>query len=240
MKGKDVVAALRKKLRTKTTKETAARVGLTSQGIRNWQNRRNDVKPSDVARLVAKAQEAERARVETTSIRPIVEFHPIDRAKPDVWFDIFDVRDGGKSKHPYREGLRQELEEHRGVYIFYDSRGRALYAGKAARTTLWREMKSAFNRDRGVQMIKRVRHPERRQRYRNSDERARQIRAKQVGLHDLAHYFGAYAVQDGMINELESLLVRGFANDLLNVRMEKFSRHRSARKKARKSRRGRR
>lgn len=39
-----------------------------------------------------------------------------------------------------------------------------------------------------------------------------------------------------MINELEALWVRGFVNDLLKVRMEKFARHRSG-SKSRRSRR---
>jgi hypothetical protein len=50
----------------------------------------------------------------------------------------------------------------------------------------------------------------------------RQIRLRAVPLHDLAAYLSAYRVVDGLIGELESLLIRAFANDLLNVRMEKF------------------
>lgn len=52
-------------------------------------------------------------------------------------------------------------------------------------------MKTAFNRDRGVQKIKRVRHPERRQAYRSSDEVALQIRATHARCHDLAAYLRA-------------------------------------------------
>jgi hypothetical protein len=43
-----------------------------------------------------------------------------------------------------------------------------------------------------------------------------------VPLHELAIYFSAYQVDDEMVDKLEALLVRSFANDLLNVRMEKF------------------
>jgi hypothetical protein len=60
------------------------------------------------------------------------------------------------------------------VYVFFDSRGQAIYAGKAKRQTLWKEMTAAFNRARdSVQRIKRVRHPKRRVAYRTSDEKAR-------------------------------------------------------------------
>jgi hypothetical protein len=73
-----------------------------------------------------------------------------------------------------------------------------------------------------VQQIKRVDHPERRQEFRTSDEKRRQIRLRRVPLHDLAGYLSVYHVADGLIGKLESLLIRGFANDLLNVRMENF------------------
>jgi len=85
-------------------------------------------------------------------------------------------------------------------------------------------MTNAFNRKRGeLQTIKRVRHPKTKVTYRTSDEKARQIHDYEVPLHELAAYFSAYEVTDGMIPEVESLLVRSFANDLLNKRMEKFS-----------------
>ena len=48
----------------------------------------------------------------------------------------------------------------------------------------------------------------------------------QLELFDLAAYFSAYEVADGMIEELEALLVRAFANDLLNVKMETFAHQR--------------
>lgn len=44
--------------------------------------------------------------------------------------------------------------------------------------------------------------------------------AKEGGL---GRYFSAYNVDSGMIDALEALLVRGFANDLLNVKMETFA-----------------
>jgi hypothetical protein len=84
-------------------------------------------------------------------------------------------------------------------------------------------MNLAFNRNRkDVQEIMRVKHPERNQAFKTSDEKRRQIRPHAVALHQIASYVSAYKVADGMINELEAMLVRSFANDLLNVRMEHF------------------
>lgn len=110
-----------------------------------------------------------------------------------------------------------------GLYIFYDTRGRALYAGKARKQSLWYELNLAYNRERGVQNIFRVSHPERRQNFRTSDEVRRQIRSFNVKLHELARYVSAYQITDAMINDVESLLIRAFPNDLLNKRMENLS-----------------
>lgn len=91
-------------------------------------------------------------------------------------------------------------------------------------------MNLAYNRARGeVQKIKLVAHPERNQEFIPAYEQARQPSYWQLELHALATYFSAYWVADGMIDDLEALLVRGFANDLLNARMEKFTHSRKER-----------
>ena len=55
----------------------------------------------------------------------------------------------------------------------------------------------------------------------------RQPKDTQLELFEMAHYFSAYNINYGMIDELEALMVRGFANDLLNVRMETFAHSRA-------------
>jgi hypothetical protein len=116
----------------------------------------------------------------------------------------------------------QELKDHNGIYIFFDSRGRAIYAGKAVQQKLWSEIKSAFNRQRGeVQTIKRVAHPNKNYTFRRSEP---------VALHAIAAYLSAYAVPIGLVSKIEALLVRGFANDLLNTRMESILPRKTAKK----------
>ena len=162
-----------------------------------------------------------------------MEFFEIDLcdSRYGASFELFGIKDESGKVHPYYAGLRSELESKHGVYIFFDSRGQAIYAGKARRQTLWKEMNLALNRDRGaVQTIKRVRHPAgRRMEYRTSDEKDRQIVDQQVSLSGIASYFSAYEVVDEMIEDVEALLVRSFANDLLNIKMERFERHRRKR-----------
>jgi hypothetical protein len=84
-------------------------------------------------------------------------------------------------------------------------------------------MNLAFNRDRGeVQSIKRVQHPSSRVPYKDAEDGKRKIKKQQIPLHEIASYMSAYEVADDLIGKLEALIVRTFANDLLNVRMEKL------------------
>jgi hypothetical protein len=207
-----------------TDRQLADRLGITVQSLSNWSKRRN-ISPQQMSGLLFKMEEKAVERAEQQAIRPIVEFFELDPTESmhGARYEIFCVKDDDEKEHPYLKGLRSELERYHGVYIFYDSRGRALYAGKARQLRLWSEINNAFNRSRTVQQIRRVDHPERRLDFRTSDEKRRQIRRRSVPLYDLAQYFSAYAVADGLISELESLLIRGFPNDLLNVRMEKFT-----------------
>jgi hypothetical protein len=68
--------------------------------------------------------------------------------------------------------------------------------------------------------------------YKTSSEKSRQIIESAVPLHEIAYYFSAYEVEVGMIDELESLLIRSFANDLLNVQMGRFEQQRKKKRTA--------
>ena len=174
---------------------------------------------------------AARQAAEKEAIKPIVEFFKFNAAE-SVQGKKYELYAPEEAKnHPYLGGLKEELQKHHGIYVFYDSRGRALYAGKAKKQSLWEELKNALNRSREIQKIKRVSHPHARTRFRTSEEKTRQIKAETVALHHLATYVSAYAVPDGLINSLEALLVRGFANDLLNIRMERFAARPSKKRK---------
>lgn len=223
MNGHNIVLGLKKKFAITTDAALAKQLGMTTQSVQNWKNRKT-VTDLQVCSLVHHAARAGVSNVQATTIRPIVEFFSIDKveSKQRVKYELFSAETGG-SKHPYLGGLRGELDTHHGVYVFFDSRGQAIDVGKARRQTLWKEMKLAFNRERrDLQKIKRVHHPTRKQPYRTSQEKARQIVDRSVSLHEIATYFSAYQVADAMINELEAVLVRSFANDLLNKKMERF------------------
>ena len=216
MRGAALITALKKKFRVLTDAALAKHLGIAVPTVQLWKKRKT-VTPKLVASLTHKAS------FQSNFIRPLVEFFPIEKCetKKGAGFEVFSIWDNDDAEeHLYRDGLKEELAEYHGVYVFFDSRGQAIYAGKARRQKLWKELNLAFNRKRAdVQTIRRVAHPSRQQKY---SIKPRQIVSHEVALHELAAYFSAYQVPDAMINDLESMLVRSFANDLLNVRMEKF------------------
>jgi hypothetical protein len=228
MNGQNVISELKKKFRVMTDKALGEVVGLSVPAIQNWKKRPRCTL-RQIAGLVHAASTAGALRFRSNAVRPLVEFFEIDEceSKRGAVNELFGVQDQSGNTHPYLTGLKEELASNHGVYVFFDSRGQAIYAGKARKQSLWKEMNLAFNRQRGeLQTIKRVQHPERKVGYKTSDEKVRQIIDQQVPLSDLAAYFSAYEVADEMIEDVEALLVRSFANNLLNKRMERFSRHR--------------
>lgn len=223
MKATELIDALSRKLGTTSQGELAGVLGVTVGTLINWKNRDEDLSPIQVAAALAKSRSAAVRKAQIETIQPIVELYPISRcssAREANW----EVFDGGKNATLYAQGLKAALQDSYGIYIFYDSRGQALYVGKAREQTIWKEMNHAFNRSRGeVQSIKLTHHPDRNQEFQPGYEKLRKIKDTKLDLYDLSCYFSAYHVDDGMIEDLEALMVRGFANSLLNVKMETFA-----------------
>lgn len=221
MDGASVIKQLKRKLGLFTDAQLANKLGISYASVSVWKSRQ-DVTALQAAGLIASGVETAEMRAtneaEANAVRPIVEYFPLSKCKSKGGgkYELFDSSNG----HKYLAGLRAELSNKHGIYIFYDSRGHAIYVGKAREQRLWQEMNSAFNRKRDVQTIMKVAHPERNQDFKTSDEKKRQIREFTVELHHIAAFASAYLVADGMINSIEAMLVRCFANDLLNVRME--------------------
>lgn len=226
MKGSEAILNLKRKFRVKTDSSLAERLGMSFPSVQVWK-KRPKVTARQLAELVDRACRAGARTSQATALRPLVEFFRIEKQKTShgVMYRVFE-----EGSHPYKKGLKEELDCHHGVYLFFDSRGQAIYTGKARRQTLWTEINTVFNRDRGdLQKIKRVNHPTSRVGYKTGSEKTRQIVDSSVPLHEIAAYFSAYYVSDGMINDLEALLVRSFANDILNKKMESFGQAKSKR-----------
>jgi hypothetical protein len=203
-------------------KAIAMRLGISAQTLRNWQNTRGELEPFQITNALLKAEGNAVENAQYQTIRAIVEFYEIEcvDSKGGSTCELLPRASEGTSM---QNSVREELQGRNGLYLFYDSRGRALYVGKARRQSLWKEMNLAFNRSREeVQSIKLVQHPSRGQSFKPGYKHARQPAWRSLKPYDLASYFSAYWVVDGMIDDLEALIVRGFANDLLNIKMERF------------------
>lgn len=224
----DFLTALGRKIGRSSRRDIARFLGLSETALYNWKKRKSPLTPDVLASAVVKAVQASARRAQAQIVTPIAEFFPITvtRSRGGAKSELFAT---DHTSPAYRTGLRKALQEAKGIYIFYDSRGRALYAGKAKQQSLWSEMKNAFNRDRDTQKLYRVRHPKGNVAFRTGSANARQPRVTETQLHELAKYFSAYKVSELLIDDVEAMLVRGFANDLLNKKMERFRHVRAAR-----------
>ena len=197
----------------------ALALGMSTVQLYSWKRRRTGLTAQQLSNAIKKASSVAKADAKNSTIRPIAEFVPIKRAGGGKGYQLFAA--DPKANRYFRE-LKEELVKHQGVYLFYDSRGHALYAGQTSKQGLWKEMNLAFNRNRATQSIKLVRHPKIGFQFKTTEKLDRQIRDTNLQLHDLAAYFSAFHVEDAMIDDVEALLVRAFPNDLLNSKMERF------------------
>ncbi|MCX7108720.1 MAG: hypothetical protein NTX45_01065 [Proteobacteria bacterium] len=178
MKASAFVANLRKKFSDEYEiggdQSVAARLGVSLATLRTWAKSDKDLAAFQITNALLKSHSKIVSQAQIDTIKPIVEFYEIDRS---------DSKGGCKSEilpqmekcSKMQRGVREELLKRSGIYIFYDSRGRALYAGKARKQNLWKEMNLAYNRARGeVQKIKLVSHPERNQEFKPGYEHTRQ------------------------------------------------------------------
>jgi hypothetical protein len=223
MNASELVQYLEEKLGAVSNQELAAMLGITPSVLSVWRRPSTTLTPLQVANAIVKSQHAAKADVHSHAIRPIVEFFPIYAVTTGRLEKQQAVFTTGKEAGKHLIGLKRELENAKsGLYIFYDSRGKALYAGQTQRQNIWKEMNLAFNRDRSAQVLTLVRHPERDVEFKPANSKVRQPTDTTMKLYDLAAYFSAYEVLPEMVDNLEALLVRAFPNDLLNYKMEKF------------------
>lgn len=222
MEGKRVIAALERQLGARGDEALADALGCTTQAVARWRDSPSLTTRQVVSMVVGRGKAAT-AQVAQHSLYAIVEFFPVTPVRRGArgTVDLFDA-----TQDDYRRGLRKVLDQTSGVYVFYDSRGRALYVGKAQRQSLWRELRSALNRSRGGQTLTRVVHDTSAPFELDRDSK-RALVSRQVPLAELAAYFTAWEVDPVvMIPQVEALLIRSFANDTLNVRMERLGHQR--------------
>ena len=199
----------------------ASLIGLTPGRISQMRSGKRNLTARQLAGYIQKAEERGRRLAYSDPIRPIVEMYPINAvlSKQEAKWELLAT---GK-KNPRNQALREHLEAAQGLYMLYDSQGCVIYAGKTAKLGIWKEMTSAFNRERTNHQAFFVSHPTTGSTFSPAWKTPRQPNKRIVYLHDTAHYFSAYEIAPELIPNLEALVIRAFCNSLSNKKMEKFS-----------------
>lgn len=178
-------------------KDLAKYLGLSYRKITNWKQNGACQKGNVESLLNAIVKHAIK-----NSYIPIAELKAIKSVRKGNSFEI-GIRLSQK--------LMQKIQVacSGGIYIFYDSRGKAIYAGqskKSSSQSLWKEMNAAFKRKRTSQTI--------------ICDDCGHLKKKSYYLHEVSKYVTIYLVHEFAIKDFEALLIRSFPNDLTNIRME--------------------
>lgn len=231
MKSTELLRHLAKKMSAVSETELAAVLGLPGHQLSHWRKESTTLSPLQVANAIANAHKTAKSHAHSTAVKALVEFHPITATAVGRSGKSLQVFPTGPDAGRYLTGLCEVLAQAKsGLYIFYDSRGKALYAGQTKKQNIWKEMNFAFNRERSAQVMTLVRHPTNDVNFRSAHVKVRQPTSSTLKLHDLATYFSAFEVVPEMVDDFEALLIRAFPNDMLNYKMEKLGK--AARKAA--------
>lgn len=216
MEANSLLNVLKKKLKLSTERELAEVIGKNQNTLTYWRRNRINLNANQIAMIVKKAIDGGKAEARKYSIKPIVEYYPINRTKSrqEAKWEILNTSLQRGQK------IRSILCKEHGVYLFYNSQCNAIYVGIAKKTNLWNEMISAFNRSRDPQVVWQVNHPATGNNFEPAYKKQRRIIKKKVYLHDIAFYFSAYSIEKDLIENAEALLIRVFANNLTNEKME--------------------
>lgn len=200
--------------------QVARLLGLTSGRVSQMRNRDHELTPRQMVSYIERAQRSAEVAAIADAVRPLVEMYPLEpvASRGQAKWELLPT----SRVHSRFIAMREALENVRGVYVFFDSNGRAVYVGKTERQNLWKEMTSAYNRERQSHQAFFVQHPTTGKTFSPAWQTPRQPRKRLVRLHEVAHYFSAYEVAAELIPSLEALLVRTFCNTLSNKKMERF------------------
>lgn len=221
MNAKILLEKLKKKFQLNSDKELAEKSGINPNTISQWKTKPEGLNETMIANLIYKAVDRGGDIALQNGILPIVEFYPVEHAESRQGAK-WEILPTNKNENPYQHQIRRTLMDAKGIYLFYNSAGKVLYAGKTLKQDLWKEMNDAFNRNRAAQTAYFVNHPQKGN-FLPAHEKQKRLTLNKVYLHDIAYFFSAYKVHPALISNLEAFLIRALPNDLSNTRMESFN-----------------
>ena len=216
MEAKKLLTTLKAKLNLKNDSQLAKAIGITQPTLIRWRRNETRLDANQISNIIKKALKRGEQNARKYSIKPIVEYYPIEDT---------ESKQGAKREILNMTKIREKkikdilLKEH-GIYVFYNSQCNAIYVGKAKKRNLWDEMKTTFNLAREPQILWCVDPPSNNRDFLPVYEKRGKIKKRKVYLHKIAHYFSAYSIERDLIDNAEALLIRVFANDLTNEKIE--------------------
>ena len=214
----DLFDLIKRRNKLSSDSALAAFMGLTPARINQMRTSASNLTPRQIAGYIERAKAVGANDALSEPIRPLVEMYPIEAtlSKQEKKWELLPT---GKA-HQLNRQLRDVLSKAQGLYMLYDSQLDVIYAGKTLKAGIWKEMTLAFNRTRAGPF--RIDHPTTGT-FSPAWETKRQPKKRPIHIYDTAHFFSAYEVKQGLISNMEALVIRAFCNSLSNVKMEKFS-----------------
>lgn len=197
--------------------------GISYPVINYWSTGNGSLTERTLSSAIRAAWSGGRDCIAKYGIRPVIEHYPLDCAesRSGNYFELLDTSE----KDSYNYEIRKYLEKCKGIYVFYDSNWEVIYIGKTSGVgqNLWIRMNQTYNEEKSQLKIYRVAHSYRKDRFRPAWQKPREIVHEKERIFSIAEYFSAYEVSPPLINCVEALLIRVFANSLTNKRMERFA-----------------
>ena len=208
---KNFITFTQAKLKCEKRSDVCDYLGITNNTSSKYE-RKKDLNNTEIFGLIKKSR---RSAVQN-SINVITEYYPIELTRLRENHDFIDAK-----RDPNHTKLKNELSKSFGVYVFYDSSGRAIYVGKAVRQSLYSEMRSAFNRFRNevkdTMVIIRSAHTKNKMKKVKFNK---PIKRHRVSISDVSAYFSAFRIDKNLISTIEAIMIRAFANNLTNSKIE--------------------
>ena len=200
--------------------DLARLLGLTPARVSQMRSGKQNLTARQIASYINKAHVIGQKDAFIQPIKPIVEMYPIEAvlSKQDAKWEPLPT----KKSRPRNQAIRKHLEDSKGIYVFFDSIGCAIYTGKTERQNIWKEMTNAFNRERSNHQTFEVPHPTTGATFSPAWEKPRQPQKCVAYLYNTASFFSAYEIAGGLIPKIEAFIVRIFCNSLSNKKMEKL------------------
>lgn len=187
-----LISALQTHLDNMSRAELASMLNVTQATVGNWFNDTATPSKPQVGRII----KAFADHTGQNLVQPVFEYRSIEpKPSGNTW-------SFGLSVHE-EPGHRADLKGKHGIYIFYDSSGRAIYLGKSVRC-LYQESKTRL----GASLNRSLRLPQK-------------IQTAKAG--SISRYMSAYqiSISSGTKN-IESFMLRAFANSIYNKNSGEF------------------